>query len=296
MLENQTEEWLHNSPILIYGQRKAGTTLLQNLLDGGEVFVYPTELKLKYLKDIDFENEFVDSIKKYSDISIVKPLDGLDFDHYRKLLTQPNLSNSTDTRELILNDILAVYKSCQSLVKPLMWAVKEVGGDTLDIIKFWRALFPNTKILMISRSPLRVTRAVLMDRKRRGIKLNIKSIIRETIDPIQVLNAQMTFHGKPGVYFVRYEELTDSPESTMNDICDYLSVSRFGKMYSPTIFGKKTVVNTSSRNEDKVFNVNKKWYQDLSFFDTFIIALTYSALYVSNIFRLKNKIRFSNKV
>jgi hypothetical protein len=35
---------------LIYGPRKAGTTLFQMLLDGAEdLFVYPQELKLKFL-------------------------------------------------------------------------------------------------------------------------------------------------------------------------------------------------------------------------------------------------------
>ncbi len=34
--------------VLVYGPRKAGTTLFQNLLDGGDqVFAYPAELKLK---------------------------------------------------------------------------------------------------------------------------------------------------------------------------------------------------------------------------------------------------------
>ena len=41
--------WIEQA-LLIYGPRKGGTTLYQNLLDGGaEVFVYPAELKLKYL-------------------------------------------------------------------------------------------------------------------------------------------------------------------------------------------------------------------------------------------------------
>ncbi|MEF8848944.1 MAG: hypothetical protein V5A68_07410, partial [Candidatus Thermoplasmatota archaeon] len=40
--------WLDNA-VLIYGPRKAGTTLLDNLLDGNsELFVHPRELKIKH--------------------------------------------------------------------------------------------------------------------------------------------------------------------------------------------------------------------------------------------------------
>ena len=42
-----TPPWAEHG-ILVYGPRKAGTTLFQNLLDGGDqVFAYPAELKLK---------------------------------------------------------------------------------------------------------------------------------------------------------------------------------------------------------------------------------------------------------
>ena len=46
--------WTENA-VLVYGPRKGGTTLLQNLLDGGDhLFVYPDELKLKFLVSHDW--------------------------------------------------------------------------------------------------------------------------------------------------------------------------------------------------------------------------------------------------
>jgi len=52
--ERPNANWFENA-VLVYGPRKAGTTLLHNLLDGNDdLFVYPDELKLKRLarKDV----------------------------------------------------------------------------------------------------------------------------------------------------------------------------------------------------------------------------------------------------
>jgi hypothetical protein len=39
-----------NKAVLVYGARKSGTTMLANLLDGGDkLLVYPSEMKLKLL-------------------------------------------------------------------------------------------------------------------------------------------------------------------------------------------------------------------------------------------------------
>ena len=49
-IDQRPESWLDEA-VLFYGSRKAGTTLLQHLMDGGnEMVVYPDEVKIKYLR------------------------------------------------------------------------------------------------------------------------------------------------------------------------------------------------------------------------------------------------------
>ena len=67
--------WLFSSPLLIYGPRKGGTTLLQNLHDGSpSIFVYPTELKLKYLGNMLWNFEAGPALERYLEIYNVKDM------------------------------------------------------------------------------------------------------------------------------------------------------------------------------------------------------------------------------
>ena len=58
--------WLGDAPVLLYGARKAGTTLLQNLCDGGdELFVYSTELKIKKLQKTLWAGDLAAIVDQY---------------------------------------------------------------------------------------------------------------------------------------------------------------------------------------------------------------------------------------
>ena len=50
---------LLDKSVLVYGPRKAGTTLLQNLLDGGkQILMIPVELKIKFMYKKIFSDQF----------------------------------------------------------------------------------------------------------------------------------------------------------------------------------------------------------------------------------------------
>src|SRR5262245_17909461 len=63
--ESGLPKWLSNA-VLIYGPRKAGTTLLQNLHDGGnDLFVVPSELKLQFLSNVLWSGGSEEILSRY---------------------------------------------------------------------------------------------------------------------------------------------------------------------------------------------------------------------------------------
>src|SRR5688500_17214800 len=68
----QMPAWLDRG-ILVYGPRKGGTTLFQNLLDGtSQLMVYPTELKLKYFARNEAKTHDIASYYQNSRIATLK--------------------------------------------------------------------------------------------------------------------------------------------------------------------------------------------------------------------------------
>jgi hypothetical protein len=259
-------EWLMNGPLLIYGPRKSGTTLLQNLLDGGEqLLIYPSELKLKYLKDITWPSDINAALKMFSEISTVEKVSGLNLNNYKNAILTPQVPTITGLRELIYNSIISIYNNIERRPKEIeFWAVKEVGGDTDEIIKLWRQMFLNGKILMIIRNPLMVTRSVLRNRRNKGIILSFMDIYKQVKDPFRVLSVQSKLFGDPTFCCISYEELTAQPKRVMSYICRHLNIQFADNFTTPTIFAEPVVVKTSSRIVKHVFNENCRWYSDLT--------------------------------
>jgi hypothetical protein len=278
--------WTENA-VLIYGPRKGGTTLLQNLHDGSnELFVYPTEMKLKFFLNTVWQNQPA-AADLYSGLSIISDKQFPNFDHvlyrmYAEELQDPEIPS---LRELIMRDIYCVYRSTHKKPSdPVWWCVKDVGGPTKNVISFWRQLFLKSKVVTIVRDPLMVTRSVIMDRRRKRIRLGIKALFREVIDPIKVLYHQAQLTDDKSIHFVVYEKLVKNPSTTMQGICDYLGIHYNPIFEYPTVFGEKVVTATSSVNTTEVFRNEKKWHQDLTLREkTIVWSLAKSILFVLRI-------------
>ena len=262
-------------PVLIYGPRKAGTTLLQNLHDGGELLVFPIELKLKELLLLDWSDPAA-SVTQYFERQRILGDQFPHFDARRyEALSQQNVGNVDNLRDLLCRDAMNVFQcvTCE-LPTPTAWAFKEVGGPTKQVVRAFRQHFYGAKIVMILRNPRMVTRSVLMDRRRKQFRMSWKRLIKEIRDPIRVLYEQLLFLKDPNVFFITYEDLTGSEvRNTMQPVAKFLGIPYSEVFERPTIFGEPVVTRTSSQKTSAVFAGNHQWYDDLRLHERFLIAL-----------------------
>ena len=282
------------SPVLFYGSRKSGTTLLQNLFDGSKNFpVYPYELKLKYLSTY-IPNDFEDLISHYFDIegdaikqwrnkgeaSREERLDGFNMETYIRSCNQ-KLANSNlySLKDLLFTDITSFIEACEYRHTPRMWGIKEVGGNPITIFPFFKNMFPESKIIVILRNPFHVSASILNDRKRRGIAISAFTKIKESYISWRQLSRYLKI-GRNNAYFFTYETLTTgaSSKQSIQDICAYLNIPDEQIFYEPTLLGRKTVVKTASKKESGLhIRQNQSWWKSLSITDT---ALIYFGFYL----------------
>lgn len=272
--EDQLPAWVHRG-VLMYGPRKGGTTLFQNLLDGGEhVFVYPTELKLKWFAVRPGQQNDLDT---YLERSLVPTLDSphLSRARYRGLWAAiAEHCRPVDLGALIRYDAWATHASCRNVpATPRLWCAKDVGGDPATVIAAWRRVFPGAKVLMIVREPLMVVRAVMTDRRRRSIRLTLGQIARETLDAMRLVAAQARLPGEPNLLAVAYEDLVADPEGVMTRVAAHLGIPPSRVHRRPTLLAEPVVVKTASRPTTTVFRSAASWTDGLTLREKTVIAV-----------------------
>jgi sulfotransferase family protein len=270
-------EWVEHA-VLVYGPRKAGTTLLHNLLDGGdEILVYPAELKLKSFARQSRKRNHLANYCAKSRIPQVKSI-YFSCERYLDLWSKagpfPN-----DLAKLVRYDAWFVHQcsSGKSPDCPRMWCAKEVGGNTKRIVTLWRELFPRARIIFIIRDPLMVTRAVLNDRRRKGVRLGVWDIIHQTLDPLRVLKAQAELICSPDIYAVAYEDLVENTAGTIRLVAAHLGVKDEPALHRPSIFGEAVVVRTSSKVAKHVFGGVSDWREGLTRREKLFVSLATAA-------------------
>jgi hypothetical protein len=275
-MKEASADWFENA-VLVYGPRKAGTTLLHNLLDGGgELFVYPEELKLKRL--VVAEAKSPGDAAKYRKRSRILKARLPRFDSPRydaawaSAVAQPQ---AWTLKKLIRADLAFVLDSIQggSPQRHKAWCAKEVGGDTAAVVDWWIASFAAPKIVFILRNPLMVTRAVLNDRRRKQRRLPIAEIVRETWDPLKVLRAQQALLHRPEIVAVAYERLVADPASAMAKIAAFLQIENGAYLTMPSIFGEPVTVRTASQAKAGIFGSDAQWHDGLPLRERIVVAL-----------------------
>lgn len=270
------QDWLNN-PLLIYGPRKGGTTLLENLHDGNNaLFVHSREMKLKsFLKSIWTAQP--DAAHTYLSHNIINETPEGHHNHAKYTKTFSSLESHPALLDVLKQDIYNLY--CAAKTKPTapqMWVIKEVGGHTTEILALWRMLTSfDAPIIMILRDPLMVARSIITDRRRKKIKLSSLQLVREIRESCKVLIDQLGYLGDKNTHFLTYDSLTESPVETMRNVCAFLNIEYEDINSKPTVFGQSVVVNTSSKNSNKVFKSEKKWSDDLSLRERIILKIGY---------------------
>lgn len=259
-------DWLERG-VLVYGPRKGGTTLFQNLLDGTpELLVYPAELKLKFFAR---DASKFDDIGTYYEKSRIATVRSPHFDtsayetRWQDALREDRMASFAD---FIRFDALNVQQSITGKAsrQPVLWAAKEVGGPTDAILSIWKRLFPKGKALFIVRDPLMVTRAVLNDRRRKKVRLSIREIVHQALDPLAVVTAQAKYLNDPYVHVLAYEDLVADTDKEMRKVAAFLGIPYSPVLAAPTIFGEPQVVRTSSRKTTEVFAAVETWTEGLT--------------------------------
>ena len=251
--------------VLIYGPRKGGTTLLQRLIDGGEIYVYPTELKMKWFARASSEKKD-HLIDQYKNKNKLKNESHFGFDNNLYLEIFRKKTNAVRSlRDLIEIDLAAAIEcSPKPVFEYQGWAVKEVGGDVDQIFSEWKKMFPDSKILMIVRNPLLVSRAVFRQRRRNSIRLSLRKLYKQAVDPWIVLLKQSKYIGRKDTLIISYEQLVSETSVVMKKVCEFLSINYSEVFCKPTLFGKEVIVRTSSKKTTSVFQDNPSFWNDLS--------------------------------
>lgn len=288
-------------PILIYGPRKAGTSLLQNLLDGTkDILVIPEELKIKKIlrykgkekSDSFFEHgrsiftkNFImnpkirlkDNFFRMGTLKKESIDDKIDTNYYIKKSNEILQKNLEEWKEIIQEDVLNFYNSLKRKQPYKFWASKEVGDHPKKIKQFFKKIFPKSRFIFIIRQPRYVVRSIILQRKRNNIKLTTKQIFHEYLKVQHIINYYYENKDRNFHILVFYEDLIKDTEKNMKIISSYLGIRFSDIMDDPTLLGEKTKVLTSSRNEKSVFQKNNRWTDKLTLRE--IIGIITAILY-----------------
>jgi hypothetical protein len=296
------DEDLLSQPVLVYGPRKAGTTLLQSLLDGGSaMLMLPDELKLKYMVRPDWPFGkpaaawFIErgrsffgrwfriapdgrTVERTGDAAVAgltgEQVSGiLDPDAYAAGLGELLARGVEDPGELMRGDaraFMAALKIDKASYRG--WASKEVGGDPAKVTALFLRSFPEGRVVYLVRQPEFIVRSIIMDRRRKGKAMSLRGILHECRDAQNVVNFGHA-HASRGGLVVSYETLTADTQRVVNRLCDELGLPHDPVHEGPTTLGQAVVVITSSRQTTKVFRQEADWKKDLTAREVLAIRL-----------------------
>ena len=273
---------LRENAVLIYGPRKAGTTLLQRLLDGSSLYVYPTELKVKQFgKAVWTDNtQFLQEVRQ-RDRLLNERFER--FDHAKfETEREKTASQARSLRDAILLTLEAAMKASPP-GEWKGWAAKEVGGDFDVIFNDWKKMFSDSRIVVILRNPFFVSRSVFRKRYRAGKTLGIKEILKEILHPWQIFDAVAAYIGRKDLHLVYYEDLVTETEPTMRSVAGFLDVGFLPKLTHPTMFGEPVVVSTSTKETTSVFQERKPFWSGLRGREALLLGLIGGAICLKNL-------------
>lgn len=297
------DEAILSRPVMVYGPRKAGTTLLQGMLDGGAgLLMVPGELKLKYvffkrwLEGRSVGRWFVERGRSFFAEVFEVSADGervlvkagcgmggltaeevgevVDLERYAEGLTGILRGGSEDLGEVIRADLRAFVGALR--VRPgagVRWGSKEVGGDSGRILGLFREIFPEGRVVYAVRQPEFIVRSILLNRRRSRRRMSVRAVLHELRDAQDVVNhGYEQVLGKQGVV-VAYERLTEDPKGVIEGVCRELGLPCGEVNGGPTTFGREVVVTTSSRKTTRVFRQEEDWRKGLTALDVLLVRV-----------------------
>lgn len=289
-------------PVLVYGPRKGGTTLLQSLLDGGQaLLMLPDELKLKdmarpgwpwkqsaarrfvergrsFFPDLfrigsDGKTVRVDETSSFAGLTRAQLEEILDPETYAAGLEKLLREDVGDKAELICGDVRAFVASLKGGIGgKSMWGSKEVGGNPKDVVSLFQRCFPEGRIVYLVRQPEFISRSIILNRHRKGKRMSLRSLLHECRDAQNMVNSGYDLAMRNGLV-VSYEALTENPAAVTESICRELGLPADPVHSGPTTLGRPVVVMTSSRQTTDVFRQEADWRKGLTAREVLAIRL-----------------------
>ena len=273
-------------PIFICGHRKSGTSMFLNLFDNHpELLVYPTDLNLLYayfphfilstnsknklkarLEKIlfrDFEQQFKVNENFENFISIRD----FEMDFFNNL----DDDKLKDMKYVITKLVLAYYNSIKQIkFNTTKFIIKETSIEIYaNEIFEW---FPDAKFLHLVREPKDNYAALKAGVEKYYSKLGendletLASSINRAKLGLEFGLINQKRYGKEKYKIVRFEDLVDKTQQTMESIVDFIDVSFDEKLLSPTKLGLPTRGNNFYGKE--LFNISNinigKWKERIS--------------------------------
>ena len=67
----------------------------------------------------------------------------------------------------------------------------------------------------------------------------------------------------------------------MYQVAKFLGINYSPAFLNPSIFGEPVITRTASVQTNKVFRVERNWYEDLTFFEILVVWVAYKALCIA---------------
>ena len=267
--------------VLFYGPRKAGTTLPRDLMDGGdELAIFPHEVKLHFLIKNRDASQCVDPryyVRRSQTMWVPTP--NLDADAYARRVEQLAAHQPMRLEKLIRRDMENLVSCLRRPPRHLhMIGMKEVGGDTRQILTEFLNLFPDGRVVLIFREPRYIVRSIVRSRRRRGVPVDPRQVYAETVDAWRTMIEMRPFLDDRRVTAVHYRNLVANTRRAIRGLCEFLGIEIRRQLEVPSILGTPGKVRTASREANGVFLDPSPWTVDMSQIDRLVVRATEATL------------------
>ncbi|MCP9496604.1 MAG: sulfotransferase [Pyrinomonadaceae bacterium MAG19_C2-C3] len=257
-------------PLLICGHQRSGTTLLASLLDGHEdlaVFPYETWLLL-HASTGAFRGltvrEIVRRVLAHCHGWSAEP--NFDYDRFVKLVETSIQTSGARIKTIgsVMELLSCCYAEVGNCASAKHWVEKSPMNELrLPVVK---DEFPSLKAIYMMRDP----RDVLLSWKRKREKetngketFTAEQIARNWTNSLAAWERYVAGYGGDGL-LLRYEDLVQFPELTMQRVCQYLQIPFAESLLRPTQMGESWQGNSSHGNQHSVNAASVgKWRNEL---------------------------------
>lgn len=249
--------------VFVCGHRKAGTTLVRNLLDGHrQLSVYPIDLALLYAYFPDYLHTHADPeerrarLERILFVDLAEQLDkygaaqALDIEalaqSFFARLTDDDLDNPGAIIARLVEAFLAVTARADATIKANVLKETSIEIYAAEILHW----FPQARFVQVLRDPRDNFAALAAgvdkhygslgeDRNR-----TLASLLHRARHGFRMASCNRTLLGEDRYHLLRFEDLVAAPEASMRQLARFLDVDFDPSLLTPTMFGLPVVANS----------------------------------------------------